>query len=186
MSRPAPATEGDSALVVVVPECEPVVAHLRDRHDPVASMGVPAHVTVLYPFVPRRQIDDEVRGALTSLFGGLPAFAYRFESVGRLGPATIVLYPEPASSFRRLTESVHRHWPAHPPYGGVFDVVIPHLTVGDHLSDDAAREVEAAARDSLDRHGPVTGQATFVSLIVADDDWRWSTNSDYPLASAVS
>lgn len=65
-------------------------------------------------------------------------------------------------------------------------MVIPHLTVGDHLSDDAAREVEAAARDSLDRHGPVTGQATFVSLIVADDDWRWSTNSEYPLASAVS
>jgi hypothetical protein len=51
-------------------------------------MGVPAHVTVLYPFVPRRQIDVELSDALASLFGGLPAFAYRFDSVGRLGPGT--------------------------------------------------------------------------------------------------
>lgn len=172
--------------MVVIPESEPVVAHLRDRHDPVASLGVPAHVTVLYPFIPRRQIDDDVRGALASLFGGLPAFAYRFASVGRLGPATIVMYPEPAKSFTRLTERVHRRWPAHPPYGGQFDVVIPHLTVGDHLGVDAALEVEVAARESLDRHGPVTGQATIVSLIVADDDWRWSTHSEYPLAIATS
>lgn len=149
-------------------------------------MGVPAHVTVLYPFVPRRQIDVELSDALASLFGGLPAFAYRFDSVGRLGPGTVVLNPQPASAFSRLTDTVYRRWPAYPPYGGVFDVVIPHLTVGDHLGVDAAREVEAAARESLDRTGPVTGQATFVSLIVADDDWQWSTHSEYPLASPVS
>lgn len=186
MSRRAPSTEGDSALIVVVPESEPVVADLRARHDGAASMGVPAHVTVLYPFVPRRQINHDVRDALASLFSGLPAFAYRFESVSRLGPGTIVLNPEPASDFSRLTDSVYRRWPAYPPYGGVFEVVIPHLTVGDGLSVDAAREVEAAARESLERNGPITGHATSVSLIVADHDWRWSAHSEYPLESSVS
>ena len=183
MSRAAPVTEGDSALVVVVPEAEPVVGHLRARHDWVASRGVPAHVTVLYPFIPRQRIDDEVRDALASLFNGMPAFAYRFESVGRLGRATIVLTPEPVGAFRRLTDSVHARWPEHPPYGGAFDVVIPHLTVGDGLSVDAAREVEAAARESLERHTPVAGWAAFVSLLVADEGWHWSTHSRYPLSS---
>jgi hypothetical protein len=38
-----------SAIVVVVEEAEPVVGAHRLRHDPVASLGVPAHVTILYP-----------------------------------------------------------------------------------------------------------------------------------------
>jgi hypothetical protein len=39
-----------SGLVVLVPEAEPVVGHLRDRLDPNAASGVGAHVTVLFPF----------------------------------------------------------------------------------------------------------------------------------------
>ena len=41
-----------SALVVAVPDAEPVVGHLMLRLDANAVLGVPAHVTVLFPFVP--------------------------------------------------------------------------------------------------------------------------------------
>jgi hypothetical protein len=40
-----------SAVVVPVPEAEPRVGALRTALDPSAALGVPAHVTILYPFV---------------------------------------------------------------------------------------------------------------------------------------
>ena len=43
---------GQTALVVAVPSAEPVVARLRASYDVAAAYGVPAHVTVLYPFLP--------------------------------------------------------------------------------------------------------------------------------------
>ena len=71
-------TEGDSALLVDVAEAEPVVGHLRLVHDAVAAHGIPAHVTVLYPFVPRT---PDARGPAgdSAAFGAIPAFDYRFD-----------------------------------------------------------------------------------------------------------
>ena len=36
-----------SALVVLVPEAEGLVKDFRDRYDPSATAGVPAHITLL-------------------------------------------------------------------------------------------------------------------------------------------
>jgi hypothetical protein len=41
-----------SAAVLLVPEAEPVVGVTRARYDRSGRWGVPAHVTVLFPFVP--------------------------------------------------------------------------------------------------------------------------------------
>jgi hypothetical protein len=182
---PAPATEGDSALLVAIAEAEPVVGSLRLAHDAVAADGVPAHVTVLYPFVPRDQLTGEVRRATTDVFSAIPAFAYRFDQVGRFGDTTVFLAPLPASLFSRLTEAAHDRWPDHPPYGGVIEVVIPHLTVGDGLDRLTADALEVAASQALTRHGPVVGRATEVALMTRGADGRWSVDSRHPLAAGA-
>ena len=46
----------ESALVVLVPAAEPCVGALRLRYDPVARLGMPAHVTLLHPFVDPREM----------------------------------------------------------------------------------------------------------------------------------
>ena len=43
-----------TALVVVVPAAEPLVADLRMQHDRMTALGVPANSTVLHPFTPKR------------------------------------------------------------------------------------------------------------------------------------
>ena len=43
-------SSSESALVVLVPEAEGVVKPFRDLHDPSAAAGMPAHITLLYPF----------------------------------------------------------------------------------------------------------------------------------------
>ena len=47
-----PVTASESAVLVPFPEAERVVSPYRARLDGAAALGVPAHVTVLYPFVP--------------------------------------------------------------------------------------------------------------------------------------
>jgi hypothetical protein len=40
-----------------VPEAEPAVRHHREHLDANAPLGIPAHITVLFPFMPPETID---------------------------------------------------------------------------------------------------------------------------------
>jgi hypothetical protein len=66
----------ESALVVLVPEAEPLVKPFRDRYDPSAAAGVPAHITLLYPFKPPDEIDSTVLENLRRLFCGFSSFRF--------------------------------------------------------------------------------------------------------------
>ena len=173
---------GDSALLVPIPEAEPIVAELRLEHDAIAARGVPAHVTVLFPFVPRALIRPSVHARLRDLFASVPRFEYRFIHVGRFAGTTVFLAPEPASAFTFLTDAVAARWPEHPPYGGAFADVIPHLTVGDRLADGVADRLAGEVRESLDTRGPVAGQASEVWLMTEGMGESWSVTERYPLA----
>jgi hypothetical protein len=179
-SRPA----DESALLVAIPEAEFVIGQLRLRHDPAAAKGVPAHVTVLYPFAPASELTDDVRRAVADLFRSRPPFEYRFEHVARFDDGTVYLAPDTPEAFRGLTDAAATRWPGFPPYGGAFDEVIPHLTVGHRLGDDADEVLDAAA-GALRNHGPVTGQATEVALMVAGSSGRWRIDSRHHLAGTA-
>jgi hypothetical protein len=56
---PVPGTQ--SALIVEVPEAESAVAGLRAHLDASAPLGIPAHFTVLYPFMPPSRVDAGYR-----------------------------------------------------------------------------------------------------------------------------
>ena len=56
-----------SALIVAVPEAEPLVHEWRLRYDN-AELGIPAHVTLIFPFVPAEEIGEELVAELRELF----------------------------------------------------------------------------------------------------------------------
>ena len=117
----------ESALIVAVPEVEALVAPFRARHDPAAAKGVPAHVTVLYPFVAPARITPTIVLSLAELFAALPELRVSFAEVRRF-PEALYLAPEPAEPLRKMTERVFERFPGMPPYEGRFADVIPHLT----------------------------------------------------------
>jgi 2'-5' RNA ligase superfamily len=178
----APRLEGDTALIVEVPEAEPIVGDLRDRHD-VAGEGVPAHVTVLYPFLSGAEIDASVHDRLRAHFASIDAFEYRFAQVTDFDHRNVHLAPDPRERFSALTTGVVEVWPECPPYGGIHDVVIPHLTIGDLLEPTVAVELMQIVRGRLARTGPINGRARDVSLLTLRGD-RWSTTARYPLREA--
>lgn len=165
-----------TALVVRVPEAEPAVREWRGRLDHAASEGVPAHVTVLFPFLPASGIDSAALAILGEVFGRHRSFEVAFERCGRL-PGLLYLAPEPDAPFRRLTEAVVDRWPETPPYGGRFDDVVPHLTVAQRQDDLVVLE-EAEA--DLNGRLPFTAQVSAVDLVVHDGT-RWQQQMSFPL-----
>ena len=90
--------------------------------------GLPAHVTILFPFIPMDSVDPSVGAALAELAASEEPFRARFDKV-RLQDAMIWLMPRQQKPFLTLTAAAVRRWPAYPPYLGVFDTLIPHLTL---------------------------------------------------------
>jgi len=80
----------DTALVLEIPEAEPIVGRWRAEFDPSARAGLPAHVTLIYPFVPFSRIDEEIRERLADLLSATAPIAMRFTATGRF-PDTLWL-----------------------------------------------------------------------------------------------
>jgi 2'-5' RNA ligase len=171
----------ESALIIAVPEADPLVKALRDKFDPSAALGVPAHITILYPFVPPDKITPEVLTELRDLFARSPAFEFALPETRRF-PDVFYLAPSPAEPFKALTQAVIERYPAYPPYGGEYTDVTPHLTIAD--VDDAA-QLEAIEREFVRQRGaqlPVKARASEVVLI-ENSSGRWEVRDAFRLAA---
>jgi len=143
-----PTATSETAVVVVADAAEPAVGRWRSRYDRSCGLGVPPHVTVLYPFLPVAAVTDDVLAGLAAIVAAEPAFEVVFAGFGRF-PGILWLAPDPAEPFRRLTHAVWRAWPSHPPYGGVHAEVTPHLTVAEHPDADVLDAIAADVAPTL-------------------------------------
>ena len=169
----------ESAVLLCVPEAEGLVGPWRREHDPSASRGVPAHVTLLYPFVPAERVDAGVLGELEWFFAGVDAFEVGFDRVGEFAQDGVVFLAAASSELEQLAGALARRWPECPPYRGEVDHPLPHLTA--MRSDDAELRAEACAalQDGL----PLTALLGHAELWVCDDDGTWSSRARFPFGA---
>jgi len=176
MSVPAKET----ALVVLVPEAEPLVERFRESYDPSAAEGVPAHVTIIYPFKPPQDVSEAVLETLGKLLCGFAPFGFTLAEARRFRSGVLYLAPADAEPFRRLTMAVWNAFPEAPPYGGQHLDVIPHLTVAQIAAADELDAVAAAfARASRSRL-PIGASAASVALM-DNASGRWQVRTTLPL-----
>jgi hypothetical protein len=155
-----------TALIVEVPEAEPAVGELRLQLDSSAAAGVPAHITILYPFAEDADVDEE---ALAELFSRFRPFDFVLDRVERFQEGPVWLHPEPSLPFVDLTAALEQRWPEYPPYEGMFDEPIPHLTVSETPID-------------FQPQLPIASRAHAVTLIEQDESTgRWSTRRAFAL-----
>jgi 2'-5' RNA ligase superfamily len=74
-----------TALIVPVPQADDAVGRFRMSLDRAAAWGVPAHVTVLYPFLPPVRINDEVVAAVGEIVRATPRFGATLTHVDWFG-----------------------------------------------------------------------------------------------------
>jgi 2'-5' RNA ligase len=163
---------------VAVPETEEAVGASRAALDTAASLGVPAHVTVLYPFLAPELIDERVLSLVGATVAAVPRFAVTFRRVGWFGETVVWLAPEPDEPFRRLTAAIWRRFPETPPYEGAYTDSTPHLTIGHDRPLPRLREAAA----TTGTHLPIRAAAGSVRLIRGSrEPGSWHTVTEFPL-----
>jgi 2'-5' RNA ligase len=153
--------ETQSALLLAVPAAEAAVGAHRACLDPSARHGVPAHITVLYPFLPPAEIGPRVLAGLSRLFAGVPRFSFVLDQVRWFDDPVVWLDPADESPFRALTELEAQAHPGCSPYGGVHEDVVPHLTIGHGGGPAELRAAAEVIRPQL----PIAAAATEVTLM---------------------
>jgi 2'-5' RNA ligase len=167
--------ERRTALLVQVP-VEEAVEDFRRRHlAATVARGLPAHITVLFPFAAVASMDAALRRRVVEHFAAIPAFAAELTRVGRFD-AHVWLAPEPHDRFTALLTETYARLPEFPPYSDAFAEPVPHLTIAEvgsgesveHVAEQAERELEGGLpfRFTVDRVG------LFEEL--ADGKWRHS------------
>ena len=171
----------ESALVVLVPAAEALVRPFRDRFDPLAARGVPAHITLLYPFIAPERIDADTLDRVGNCFRGFAPIAFSLTEVRRF-PDTLYLAPAPDEPFRNLTMAIWDRFPDTPPYGGAWPDIVPHLSVGRFADagalERAADELTRASQAAL----PIRAHASTAVLLV-NTAGRWVIENRFKLGS---
>ena len=163
-------------MLIPVPQAEPLVGRWRLEFDPVAAAGVPAHITLIVPWLPPDEMTDGEFGELGDVLAGVDAFDFTLSHVGWFGRRVLWLGPDPVAPFLDLTKLLADRFGT-PPWDDEFDEVVPHLTVG-HASDGV--ELSRVA-DALAAQLPLDCRAEEVWVMVGDGS-RWVISRRFPLA----
>ena len=130
-------TKLETAVLIIPPfEVQRFAAPIRREAMPEHWMQAPAHLTLLYPFVP----PDEVSQAMPRLRQALSAAAPFDVTLDRYGRFPTAVFLEPSEPQPLL--DLHRHlaaaFPEYPIYGGEFGHAFrPHLTLA-HSEDESS------------------------------------------------
>lgn len=167
---------GTTALLILLPAAEPVLAAARRTAPDLVRPGLPAHVTALYPFLPAHEVTDEVLDAVRALAAAAGPVGVPLTELVTTPGFTAVLAP----ALQPLADAVCARWPDVPPYGGRFGPApAAHLTVAMGGTDADLERVAAEVRPLL----PLDARAEVLHLVALDDQ-GWETRLTAPLGGA--
>jgi 2'-5' RNA ligase len=167
----------DSALVVPFSDVEHAVAAYRREHDPRAAIGVAAHVTVHFPWIPAGTVDPDALAKVRGLAGSTAPFAVTFAELRWFGREVLWLAPDPEQPLRELSARSAALWPEAPLYSGEYDDVVPHLTIGEVGDLAALRRAEADLAQAL----PLRARAAEIWWYALDRSGRWERRAAFKL-----
>ena len=161
---------GRQASAVIVRARLPLgLERLRRRSVADAREGVPAHLTLLYPFVEPSSLDVDVRGMIAAVAARHAPFDYRLDRAGRW-PDTIYVAVAPVEPFVALQADLATAFPDYPIYGEPPGFAfVPHVTIAEGSSIDDP----ATARDPGWTDLPRAARASAIEVIASDGGgWR--------------
>lgn len=121
----------DRSAVIVRARIPAPIDHLRRRCVAQAAIGLPAHATMLYPFVAPERLGPAVRARLAGVARRHSPIAYLLDGP-RQWPDVVYLSLDPAEPFVALQRDLGREFPGFPIYGPAFDLdFVPHVTIAE-------------------------------------------------------
>jgi 2'-5' RNA ligase len=147
-----------------------------------AAIGVPAHMTLLHPFIEPAGMDSAVRRTLRDVAARHQSFEYRQDRMAEW-PDAIYVAVEPVEPFVRLHRDLQAAFPDWPIYGAGADFEFePHITVADRVGS-----LEPGVReDPAWRALPRLARAEAIDVIATRPDGRWRLVWRIPLGGRTA
>lgn len=167
----------ESAVIVRV-ELPDALDRLRRRcvHD--AGLDMPAHVTMLYPFVEPTGLTTAVRGAVASIASAHASFFFVMSGPEQW-PDTVYAAVNPEHRFLGIHDDLALAFPDYPIYGRPGFELIPHVTIAEGEYVGNSEVLDHPAWSSL----PPYGSVDELEVIAEGRDGRWRTVWTLPLAT---
>ena len=166
-----------TGIAIVGPHAAQAVAvPLMLRYAPHLLTVFPAHITVLYPFVPV----DDLDAACTTLRGlcaGIIPFEVTLSGYDRF-PGVTFMNPVTPEPIRAVFRTIFAAFPECPPYGGTYgNDIHPHMTVA--MFDTEADQQQA----DFPAYDPITFTVDRLYVVCGPDtlDLPWLTWDVIPL-----
>lgn len=157
---------GQSGLVIPVPAADALLASMEARYPGTVRPGLPAHVSLLYPFLASVELDEQVIAVLGESFLEQAPMPVTFATCYRRG-GFVALRPDPREGLVGLISATRRKWPHLVPYGGRYGEAEPHLTVAMCTSTERAAMIEQEAPAAL----PIPAVLREAWLMVFEERW---------------
>ncbi len=171
-----------TALIVEISDAEDIVSDIRRRYDPVSQLGIPAHITVLYPFVSFDELNEGVLHRVQSCAKQIRVFDFDLTGLQEF-PDAIWLKPDPDAPLRALTQSLTNEFPDFAPYGGKFADPHPHLTLAQVGDVEHHGILLPELTRQLQGHLPHRCRATALSLFACDTQGEWTRQHQFEFAN---
>ena len=141
--------EVETGLIIPVPAFEDFIQEHRAINGAVSPEGVPAHLTLLYPFLsPFRCL--EAHAEVEGFFAQVEPFDFELSQVGWFEERVVFLAPSDPTPFVELTERLIGQWTQCIPYGGRHaGKHVPHLTLGIEGTPEEMTSLAEAAEKLL-------------------------------------
>ena len=146
-------------LVALVPEADDAltVSNRLLPHD--KRLTAPAHITLVYPFLPSSAV-EAAKAEMERFFAGLHPMSFKL-NLGWFGREVLILIPDPAEPLIHLTQSILDQWPEYSYYGGLYDEIEPHLSLG-----FGTAELLEPIAVALEAYVPISVTIAAVTLLV--------------------
>jgi 2'-5' RNA ligase len=163
-------TEPDASALIIRVHLPAALERLRRASVDDAALGVPAHVTLLYPFIPAADLKSALRARIANVVEPHAHFDYHLHGP-KAWPDTIYAALDPEAPFLQLHRELQAAFPDFPIYGGAVSEFVPHVTI----AEGSAVGDPATLTDRAWHALPTRRMAHAVELMAPGSNGRWST-----------
>ena len=146
----------------------------------VASLGVPPHITLLYPWR-KSPLKVSDLNELEHILNNVEPFELCFERVATFDSGVVYLSLREESKVRKLMQKLFKRFPDTPPYGGAFTDPRPHLTVA-KCPPEQLPKLQTEIAEALEL--PIVCQVANVVAMEEQSDKTWTNRRIIELNSA--
>jgi 2'-5' RNA ligase len=165
-----------TAVVIFTPhEVQAIATPIMRQHALESLIRVPAHITLMFPFVPYVQLDEAAQ-TVVSVCAQIKPFDITLSGYDQF-PGVIFMPPTNPQPIKAVFRQLFDAFPLYPPYGGAFGSDLhPHVTVGEFQNEDEQHAVW------LPDYAPITFRAERIHLIygIHREPMPWLAHSVIP------